>query len=108
MAGGRLVGHQCPRHTCLACIPYLQSALKERYDATKGTTGQTYDDWSKQASRHCAGTVFCSGLPAGAVPATGSLCAAFLAGWLAWSAFTACSQAADALMTLNQDIAATG
>lgn len=27
----------------------LQASLKERYDATKGATSKTYDDWSKQA-----------------------------------------------------------
>ncbi len=31
------------------CPSLLQSSLKERYDATKGATGKTYDDWSKQA-----------------------------------------------------------
>ena len=36
-------------NACVCLLSALQSSLKERYDATKGATGKTYDDWSKQA-----------------------------------------------------------
>ena len=34
---------------CRALLLSPQGSLKERYDATKGATGKSYDDWAKQA-----------------------------------------------------------